>query len=217
LMQRCSNSSSVLGNQFPLLRIALAFLVFTLGTISPAEAQKVPDSVVAVDVLAAYQAGAGGVLQTVEFEQYSETGTVTSRYPSSGGFVPDVGATVRVWRSLSAGFSWSHLHDSGSAQVSALVPHPLMAGQPRQVNGTAAVSHTEIGLHVQAAYWVQLNPRVEMVVSGGPSVFRVDQDFVSDVAYSQQFPYNTATFEGVSLVGQRKTVVGGNIGGEVGW
>jgi hypothetical protein len=58
---------------------------------------------------------------------------------------------------------------------------------------------------------------VELVVSGGPSVFRVDQDFVSDVAYTQEYPYDTATFEGASLVRQRKTVIGGNIGGEVGW
>ena len=56
-----------------------------------------------------------------------------------------------------------------------------------------------------------------MLVSGGPSVIRAEQDFVSDVAYSQTFPYNTATFEGATVERQRKTAIGVNVGAEAGW
>ena len=72
-------------------------------------------------------------------------------------------------------------------------------------------------MHVQAAYWAQLTPRLDLIVSGGPSFFRVEQDFVSDVAYTETAPYDTATFQGATVERQQQSVTGGNIGGEVGW
>src|SRR5262249_47635228 len=85
------------------------------------------------------------------------------------------------------------------------------------VDGPVDVSHTEVGIHIEAIYWVEPRPRMEIVLSGGPSVFRVDQDFVSDVTYTQSYPYTTATFPSAALLRERQTVNGFNLGGEVGW
>jgi hypothetical protein len=197
--------------------VAVVLIGLADGMNTTAMAQGTPDSRVALDVGAAFQAKATSVTQTIAFEQYSEPGSLTSTYSASKGPIVDAGVTVRVWRHFGAGVSVDYFHDSGSAQVSAMVPNPFEFGQLRQVSGTPGVSHTEVDTHVQAAYWAQLSPRVDILVSGGPSVFRVDQDFVSDLAYTQAAPYNAATYQGASTVRERQTAVGGNVGGEIGW
>jgi hypothetical protein len=204
-------------SQIPVIVAALAALTWAQGMSTTALAQSVPDSRVALHLDGGYKTNVTRFSQTVTFEQYSETGSLTSTYTVRRGPVVDAGLTVRVWRTFGIGVSGSYFHDSGFAQVSALVPHPFVFGQPRQVNGQASVPHTEIGMHFQAAYWARPSQRLEVVITGGPSLFRVDQDFVSDVTFAETSPYDTATYQGASAIRQRKTVSGGNIGGEVGW
>ncbi len=200
--------------------LVVALLVcFTVAGISgTALAQGTPpESRMAVDLGGGYQTSTASFSQTVGFELYSEQGSLTSSYTIGRQPVADAGVTLRVWRTFGIGLAESFLHDSGSAQVTALLPNPFVFGQPRQINGSAAVSHTEAATHLQATYWAQLSQRLEVVVAGGPSFFRVDQDFVSDVTYTETYPDDTATYQGASVVRQRKTVTGGNISGEIGW
>jgi hypothetical protein len=188
-------------SQIPVIVAALAALTWAQGMSTTALAQSVPDSRVALHLDGGYKTNVTRFSQTVTFEQYSETGSLTSTYTVRRGPVVDAGLTVRVWRTFGVGVSGSY----------------FVFGQPRQVNGQASVPHTEIGMHFQAAYWARPSQRLEVVITGGPSLFRVDQDFVSDVTFAETSPYDTATYQGASAIRQRKTVSGGNIGGEVGW
>src|SRR4051794_8648170 len=169
------------------------------GTATIALAQATPDAHVAVSVLGGVQATSPTFSQSIEFEQYSETGSLTTTYTHPRRPVFDIGATVRLFRNFGVGVSGSHFEDSTTAQVHALVPHPFLFNQPREVNGPADVTSIESALHLQAAYWTQLTPRLDLIVSGGPSFFRIEQDFVSDVAFSETDPYTTATFEGATV------------------
>jgi hypothetical protein len=192
-------------------------LVAAGGWWTPVFAQRTPDSRVAVSVGAAAQLTATSFSQSITFEQYSEAGSLSAAYSFRPNPVVDAGVTVRVWGRLGIGVSGSYAAESATAQVNASVPNPLVFGQPRQVDGPAGVSHTELGVHIQAVYWVEPTPRTEIVVSGGPSVFHVNQDFVSDVTYTQSYPYTIATYQGAAVIRERQTVNGANIGGEVGW
>ena len=188
------------------------------GTRTAAFAQALPDNDhVAITFTGGLTAPATTFTQNATFEQYSETGTVTTTYNPSHRPSFDGGANVRVWKALGVGVAVSYFHDPGVAQVSAMVPNPLVFNQPRQVTGSAPTAHTEIATHIQAAYWLQAGRRVSVIVSGGPTLFQVDQDFVTDVAYSQQFPYTTATFESATTVKQHKSTIGLNLGAEIGW
>jgi hypothetical protein len=201
-------------------RIAVPMLLVPLllgGFSTRSLAQRTPDRRVSVTLAGAYQASTTGVTQAITFEQYGEDGSLTAGYTVDRGPAIDLGAVVRLWRGFGAGVAGSYFHDSGSAQVNALVPHPFFANQPRQISGPVPVSRSELALHIQAVYWIQPTGRLDIVVSGGPSVFRADQDFVSDVTFSQTFPYDTAAFESAAVVRERKTVTGGNVGAEVGW
>jgi hypothetical protein len=195
----------------------LLALILAGGVTTAARAQSVPDSRLALDFGGGFRATTSSFTQSITFEQYSEPGSLTSSYLIGRRPVADAGIMVRLWRHLAVGIAATYLHDSETAQVNALVPNPLVFAQPRQISAPVAVSHVDLAGHFQAAYWAQLTPHLEISISGGPSIFRVTQYFVSDVAYSQTFPYTTATFEGASVVRERKAVTGGNIAAQAGW
>ena len=78
------------------------------------------------------------------------------------------------------------------------------------------MTDNQSAIHLQAVYWFHPSRRLDVMVSGGPSRLRVEQDFVSDVDYSQTFPYDSVTFESATLTRASKTATGGNAGVMVG-
>jgi hypothetical protein len=182
-----------------------------------ARAQNTPDSRIAVTVSAGARPTASDFSQIVSFEAYSEQGSLTTSYAVKEQPLLNAGITVRIWHGLGAGVDGTYLHNSFPAQITALVPHPLIANQPRTVSGNATVSNRQLAMHLEAVYWIRRSDRLEVLATGGPSLVRTDQDFVTDVSYTQTFPYNTATFARADIGRQRKTAIGANIGAEVGW
>jgi hypothetical protein len=209
----------VSGCRSPLRILAPTLLAVWLVAASsgPASAQQPPDSRVSITLSGAYQPSAKRFSQAITFEQYGEEGSLAVDHAAKRGPVVDAGMVVRLWRCVGLGVSGSYFRGSNAAQVSALVPHPFFVNRPRQISGPASTSVTQLGLHVQVAYWVKATDRLEIVFSGGPSVIRVDQDFVSDVTFTQVFPYDTATYAGAAVLRRRKTARGGNLGAEIDW
>jgi hypothetical protein len=184
---------------------------------SAALAQAPTDHRVAVTVSAGQRTTSTSFSQSITFEAFSEQGSLAANYKVRHPPFVDGGVTVRVWRGLAAGISVSYLDDSYPARVTALIPHPILVNQPRTISGDAVVTHRESTAHLQAVYWLQRGRRLDVLLSGGPSVIRVDQDFVSDVSYAQTFPYNTATYKGATVTRQGRTALGINVGAEAGW
>jgi len=194
--------------------LCMAATAIASGT---ASGQSIPPEHVAVTVTGGFVKPAASFTQNVTFEQYSEEGTLSATYNAPSRPSVDGGFTVRVWHALAVGVAAGYFRDSGVAQVTASVPHPILANQPRQISGPAHATHTETAVYVQAAYWLKVSPRVTVIFEGGPSFFHVSQDFVSDVTYTQSFPYTTATFQGATTVRKKQSATGYNVGGEGGW
>jgi hypothetical protein len=180
-------------------------------------AQDADVSRVAATLTAGYQASSNTFSQSITFEAFSEDGSLTTDYKTSHVPVIDGGVGVRLWRGLGVGVAGSYASGTSPAQIGALIPHPFVFNQPRQINGTADVLHRELAVYVQAQYWIQAADRLTVVVSAGPSVIRTDQDFVSDVTYTQTPPYDVATYSGATVIRARATAVGGNVGAEADW
>jgi hypothetical protein len=205
----------------PLLRklsLALVWVpvMLSVGT-DCAVAQSAPHSRVAVTVSAGARPTASDFSQSVQFEAYSEEGSLTTSYAVKQQPLLNVGISGRIWHGLGAGVDGTYLHNSFPAQITALVPHPIIANQPRTVSGNATVSNRQLAMHLEAVYWIRRSDRLEVLATGGPSLVRADQDFLTDVSYTQTFPYNTATFAGAAIGRQRKSAVGANVGTQVGW
>jgi hypothetical protein len=186
------------------------------GSCATARAQE-PAARVTFSFDASAQISTSTVMQTVTFEQYSEQGLLTANYQVPRRPVLGGGFRLRVWRQFGFGVAADHMSDSGSAQVTALLPDPFAFNQPRTLSGSAPVGRTETAIHVNAVFWPYRSSRLDVAIEGGPSFMHVDQDFVSDVSYSQEPPYTTVTFEGATVVHEHQNVVGGNVGGDVTW
>jgi hypothetical protein len=176
-----------------------------------------PEPRVGVTVTAGYQVSSPSFSQSITFEQFSEDGSLTTDYKTGVSPVVDWGVAVRIWKGLGVGVAGSYLRHTSPAQIHALIPHPFVFNQPRAVDGEVDAFHREMAVHIQALYWIQASDRLDLVLSGGPSVIQTDQEFVSDVTYTQSPPYDVATFSGASTNKARETAVGGNVGVEAGW
>jgi hypothetical protein len=140
-----------------------------------------------------------------------ETGYKTRSVP---GF--EAGGGVRVWRNLAVGVTLSRFSKNTEGAVSAQVPHPFFFNRLRPVSGDASgLRRDETAVHLQVSWIVPLRDRWQLAIAGGPSWFSVGQDLVSDVTITQTYPYDTATFSGVTSTHRSASRAGFNAGVDV--
>ena len=191
-------------------------LILLLLSASIVEAQTWPERV--------WVEGGGGVQSagtafsdSFTIQRFAEDGTVDVQYPTrSSGFF-DGGGGVRVWRRIGVGFAFTRTSNKKSAEVSAQIPHPFFDNRLRSIEGTTSATHTETGAHIQLSFLANLTPRVRMILSGGPSILSVEQTFVTDVTFSQEYPYDTATFTGATTHRSNASATGFNVSADTFW
>ena len=152
------------------------------------------------------------------FTLYQETGTTEVDYPVDAGPIFDGGAAIRLWKGLAIGAVVSHFTIDNSASVTSSVPHPFFLQRHREVTGEpGGVRREETAVHVQAQYELPPFGKLHVVLSGGPSLFDVKQSMVVDVNYSEEYPYDTATFTGIDTKRATGTTTGFNAGVDFQW
>jgi len=191
-------------------------ILASLALATPAAAQSWPERV-HVSVNGAFQAATSDFSDRFEFERHVETGSTDLDYPVQGGFIFDAGAGVRLWKNLGAGVAVSYFTRDGAASTTSSFPHPFFFEQPREVTGDATVTRTETAVHVQAVYLVNPGGRLRLVLSGGPSVFTVDQDLVTEVTITEAFPFDSATFASAQKTRGKGSAPAFNAGADVMW
>lgn len=146
-----------------------------------------------------------------------EEAAVETRYEVPTGALFDGGAVVRLAGNFGLGVSVSMANGTNDVEIVARIPHPLLIGAHRQVEGAVPARHVERGIHVQAVYRVAATERLYFAFSGGPSHFNVEQKVVSAVTASESYPFDTATFASANLQVLRGTGWGVNTGVDAGW
>jgi hypothetical protein len=165
---------------------------------------------------ATYQTTSNGFTAATTFTQNVEAGSLTTTYDLARRPVLDVGAMVRVWRNLAVGAAVTWLSESVDGNVSASIPHPFVFNAPRIVTGTVAdVRRQEIALHMDAAWVVPAGLKTRIAIFGGPSLYQVNQELVTDVTASSVYPYDTATFVSGITVDESKSQLGFNTGVDI--
>jgi hypothetical protein len=168
-----------------------------------------------VNISGWYQPGSQSFTATVRPVDFAEPSIVDTSYET--GTVPgfDAGGGVRVWRNLAIGVGVSYLSKSDSGAIDAQIPHPFFFNRSRTVAGDASgLAHQETAIHVQASWMVPLRNRWLLAIAGGPSWFSVGQDVVSDVAVTQTYPYDTATFASATTTHHSGSGIGFNVGAD---
>ncbi len=198
------------------MRFLIAMLVPAMAlTAWPAAAQTAWTDRAYINVSGWYQPATSfsGSAKPTAFAEPSEV-DATYQTGSVPGFEAEGGA--RIWRNLAVGVGVSRFSKNGTATISAQVPHPFFFNKPRTVSGDAAsLARDETAVHLEALWMVPLTNRWQLALSGGPSWFSVNQDVVSDVAVTQTYPYDTATFASATTVHRSASKAGFNAGADV--
>jgi hypothetical protein len=146
-----------------------------------------------------------------------ESRHLTANYQVKAGPTFDIGAGFRVWKSLAIGVAVSRASSSNDIAITGDVPHPFYFNTPRAVSGSAPGTREELGIHIDAAWVIPVNKKIQLAVFGGPSFINAKQTVVNDFTWNEAYPYDTATFASAVTNDESKTVTGFNIGADVGY
>lgn len=198
-----------------LILSSVAILTMAIAGATPAAAQS-PSPRVEIS------ANVGALTGTNTFENSrsfssngNETATLTVNHRAKTPVTFNVGGAVKVVGRLWTGVQYAMADTKPSASISASIPHPLLFNAPRAVEGSIDdVAHNERRVHVDLMYALPMGA-VDVKVMGGPTFFTVKQDFVSAVALTETYPFDTATFASATTKQLSKSAVGFNAGVDI--
>jgi hypothetical protein len=128
--------------------------------------------------------------------------------------VIDAGAAFKLVGGLAVAYAYTSTSHTGTAEVTAQVPHPFFFNRPRSISGTAEIPEDGSANHISAAFIVPAG-HLEVTVLGGPSFFSIKQTLVTDVTYTEEYPYDTATFASATTTLVKENVTGYHVGADV--
>ena len=171
-----------------------------------------------VSINGGYQASSTDFRDSIAFTEFVEQGSIDSSYNVKSGPQLDIAGGARVWRSLGIGVGVTRFSKSGAASVAGKIPHPFFFNQPRSVEGEAAgLKREELAVHIQA---MAIVPGAKGCLLPSSQVHRSsasNKGSFRSCRYSQQYPYDTATFSGVDTSTPSESTIGFNVGADVGY
>ena len=193
-------------------------IAMLLGLSTPAFGQDVWGGRGRAGVSVGVQPGAGALAETTTGVDYLEPTPITADLSGANAPFFDLQVALRLSGPLGLGFGVSGLNITGDAHVTAAIPHPFYFERPRNIEGTAPdVTRREAAVHMGLAYLARASDRADLTFYGGLSYFRVQQDLVSDVTYSESFPFDTAAFSTAQIVEETASKVGYHAGVDITW
>jgi len=117
---------------------------------------------------------------------YEETATINSAATFTSGSLFDVGVGIRVWRNLTVGAAYHQEQNDTDGQLTGSIPSPTFFNRPRALNEIVpGLNRKEAAAHLMVGWVMPFGPKFDVIISGGPSFFRVEQDAVSNVAIGE--------------------------------
>jgi hypothetical protein len=155
--------------------------------------------------------------QSIKKTIYGEDAVVNTSYSVPKGQLFGGGIAVRLIGNIGVGVAVSSFTKSNDVAVAGTIPHPFFYNTPRAIAGApTSFERNEVATHVQAVYVIWPRKRINLTLSGGPSWFSAKQDVMTDVSYSESYPFDTASFTSAAFKTVSKTGVGFNVGADVG-
>jgi hypothetical protein len=171
-----------------------------------------------IDVGGGYHFNTFDLSETRTEPYFAETKSWTASYSLSNAPMFAIGGGVRAWHNLMAAVTFTSFKDDEPSNITGSVPNPFFFNKPRSFSGTSdSLTHQEQTVHVSGIWRVRVNPKMEVGVGGGPSFISLQQDFVKDVEFTEQYPYDTATFSRAVTEHVKKSFVGFHVGGDLAW
>jgi len=197
-------------------RVLVALAVFAgLTSAAPAHAQLPGRIRIVVDGGAQMPPTSFG--QSFTLTKNAESAPVTTTLkPATGSFF-DAGVRVRLVGPIGVGVVGFSASSTANGSLDARIPHPFFFNQLRPISGTlSGVERTETGAHMELDYTIAVS-KFDITLFGGPSYISLQQALVTDVTYTEAYPFDTATFASALSTKAKKSGTGFNGGADVTW
>ena len=163
----------------------------------------------------AIQLGAREFGERVTFTVYDEQALFEgshARDRSAWSF--DVGASLRVWRRLAVGATFTQYTHIDLTVVTGRVPHPFFTDQFRVAPPQLLqLEHRERMTHLQILWTQPVWDRLDVTISFGPSLVEVTQGVVTNLELSEvAAPFTTIRVDTVTASEQVVNSVTGHVG-----
>ena len=199
------------------LGVAVVAAGLLLGHAAPATAQ-MPFGFLedlAIQFNGALQLGGQEFGEPVTFTAYDEqTLFEGSHVRDRSALSFDVGASLRVWRRLALGATFTQFTHSDPTVVTGRVPHPFFTDQFRVAPvQLLQLEHRERMTHLQVLWTQPVWDRLDLTLSFGPSLVEVTQGVVTGLELSEvAAPYTSIRVEAVTASEQVVNSVAGHLG-----
>lgn len=159
------------------------------------------------------ESGSSAMSDTRSLSIYEETGTVTSTSDFTSGSLFDVGVGLRVWRNLTIGAAYHQEQNDTEGVLSGSIPSPVFFNRPRTLNqAVAGLDRKESAAHLQIGWVIPIGSKFDVMVYGGPSFFRLEQEAVGDVEFGEQGGNFATVVADEEIVIRKKSQTGYNAG-----
>jgi hypothetical protein len=162
------------------------------------------------------QGGGNDVTVNLSRPVYGEQMLIDATHDVGGGLLWDVAGGYKVWRNLVAGIAYSQFSTEGDVTANVTVPHPLFTDAPRAGTTTASgAERSERAVHFVASWMIPVTDKIDVALSGGPSIFFVAQDLVRDVPFTERSPVGEVDLGAPVISRSSETGAGFNVGAEL--
>lgn len=164
------------------------------------------------------ESGSSSMTETANLVIYEEAGTLTSSTTWTSGSLLDAGFGVRVWRNLTVGIGYHQEENDTDGQITGSIPSPIFFNRPRQLTQAVVLDRKEKAAHLVIGWVLPFNEKLDAMVFGGPSFFRLEQDAatvdLSDPIREGSSPFTTVVAD-VDVETRKKSLTGYNVGADV--
>ena len=146
---------------------------------------------------------------------YDEDAKITTNSNWSSGNFVDVGLGIRVWRNLSVGGAFHQEVNTSEVAISGSIPHPIFFNRSRSLASKAnGLQRKESAAHLVIGWMIPVGTKFDVLVSGGPSFFRLNQDVVSDVIIAERGAPFTELVVETKTATRKQSKTGYNVGAD---
>jgi hypothetical protein len=192
--------------------VLIAFGVFA-GTTRDASAQTPWSDRGYINIGWGVESGSSTMTATRTRTVYDETGTETFSAEFTSGSLFDVGVGLRVFRNLTVGVGYHQEQNDTDGTLTGSVPSPVFFNKPRTLNETVSgLNRKEMATHLVIGYVIPFSTKLDVMVFGGPSFFRLNQDTVTDITYGENGGDYSKVVATVARTTSAKSVTGFNAG-----
>jgi len=163
-----------------------------------------------------FESSSGTLSDSTPFVLYAEPGNKRVDQNVDSGALFDFAIGSRVWENVSVGIGYHRGANTSEANATASVPNPVIFGQPRAVAiSTGDLDRRVRAIHIQVGYMLPLSEELSVHATAGPSFFRLTQDVVGDISFTEQgSPFTTVNATPV-IENRSDSAAGINIGADV--